>query len=280
MARYVLSISELAKLKNTTAETLRHYDRIDLLKPDYVTKSGRRLYSIRQYERLGTILELREIGMSLNEIKEYFNNRSVQKSTVMLKKYQEQFEKKLEEMIQLNKILKQKLEFLESFSDLSEMETVFEEYFPERYMVTLGKESGDREEHAMAFTRLENYIQERVPIIASDRVGVFADERLLIPNEKMIPAVPMLLVSPEHAEENYMQKIPAGNYVCMYYKNGVLEKYDSSFEKVKAYIRNKNYKICGNILQIYKIDVTLSDNREETVMELQIPVCSKEQEFT
>lgn len=52
MARYVLSISELAKLKNITTETLRHYDRIGLLKPDYVTESGRRMYSIRQYERL------------------------------------------------------------------------------------------------------------------------------------------------------------------------------------------------------------------------------------
>lgn len=75
MVRYLLSISELAKLKNITSETLRHYDRIDLLKPDYVTKSGRRMYSIRQYEKLGTILELRAIGMSLHEIQEYFNNR-------------------------------------------------------------------------------------------------------------------------------------------------------------------------------------------------------------
>ena len=78
MARYILSISEFAKLKNITTETLRHYDRIGLLKPAYVTKSGRRMYSIRQYERLGTILELRAIGMTLNEIQEYFDNRNLQ----------------------------------------------------------------------------------------------------------------------------------------------------------------------------------------------------------
>lgn len=132
MARYVLSISEFAKLKNITTETLRHYDRIGLLKPDYVMESGRRLYSIRQYERLGTILELRKIGMSLNEIQEYFDNRNVQKSITILKKYQQEFEKKLEEQIQLNEILIHKLKFLESFSELPEMETVFEGYFPAR----------------------------------------------------------------------------------------------------------------------------------------------------
>ena len=69
MVRYVLTITELAKLKNITSETLRHYDRIDLLKPNYVSESGHRYYSIRQYEKLGTILELKKIGMSLKEIK-------------------------------------------------------------------------------------------------------------------------------------------------------------------------------------------------------------------
>lgn len=275
MARYVLSISEFAKLKNTTTETLRHYDRIGLLKPDYVTESGRRMYSIRQYEKLGTILELRKIGMSLNEIHEYFNNRNVQKSVIMLKKYQKDFEKKINEMLQLNDVLLHKLQFLEKFSEFSGTELVFEKYYPVRYMVTLGKESGDREEHAMAFTKLENHIKEKIPIIASDRVGVLADERLLIPSKELIPAIPMLFVSPKYADEDYLQRIPEGNFVCMFYKNGVLEKYDPSFENMKKYIHDKGYRICGNILQIYKIDVTLSDNREETVIELQIPVCPK-----
>ena len=272
IVRYLLSISELAKLKNITSETLRHYDRIALLKPDYVTKSGRRMYSIRQYEKLGTILELRAIGMSLHEIQEYFNNRNLKKSISMLRRYQQEFEKKLQEQIQLNEILIEKMKFLESLSELPEMETVFETYFPERYMVTLGEESGDREKHAMAFTMLENYVREKIPILASDRVGVFSDERLLEPNDQLISAVPMLLVSPKNADEAYLKKITEGNYVCMLYKKGTLEKYGSSFEKVKDYIREKGYRICGNILQIYKIDVTLSSDREETVLEIQVPV--------
>lgn len=278
MARYVLSISELAKLKNITSETLRHYDRIGLLKPDYLSESGRRYYSIRQYERLGTILELRKAGMSLNAIQEYFDNRNFHKSFLMLEEYQKKFEQKLQEQIRLNEELLRKMEFLKSLADLPEMETVFEAELPVRYMITLGKEAGDREEHAMAFTKLENYIKEQIPILASDRVGVTADERLLIPNDTLIPAVPMLLVAPEKADASYLKQIPAGKYVCMYYKNGTLEKYDPSFEKVKQYIREKHYQICGEILQIYKIDVTLTNNREETVLEIQIPV-KNEQNF-
>ena len=62
----------------------------------------------------------------------------------------------------------------------------------------------------------------------------------------------------------------------MYYKNGRLEKYDSSFEIMKKYIKDNNLVICGNIFQIYKVDVTLTNDRKETVMELQVPVCPKE----
>lgn len=60
MKKKYLTVSELARLRNTTAETLRYYDRINLLKPEYVSEeTGYRYYSIRQYEKLGTILELR-----------------------------------------------------------------------------------------------------------------------------------------------------------------------------------------------------------------------------
>ena len=60
--------------------------------------------------------------------------------------------------------------------------------------------------------------------------------------------------------------------MCMYYRDGILEKYHPSFEKIKDYIKEKGYQIDGSLLQIYKIDVTLTNYSEETVLELQIPV--------
>lgn len=274
MAKYILTITEMARLKNITSETLRHYDRIGLLKPDFVSGSGIRSYSICQYERLGTILELKQMGLSLKEIRDYMENRNFQKSMELLKKYQRRFEEKLDEQTRLNEIMKQKLSFLDRLSDLPSMETVFEQHFPERYMVTFGKPSGDREEHAMAFAKLENCLHENMPILASDRIGVFSDISILTPGEELVGAVPMILAPGAGADREYMRQIPEGDYVCMYYKNGTLEKYDPSFERVKNYIREKSYRIDGMILQVYKLDVTLTSNREETVLELQVPVKS------
>ena len=272
MRKYVLTISELAKLRNTTSETLRHYDRIGLLKPVYVSDGGHRYYSIRQYEKLGTILELKEMGMSLEEIKEYFENRNLRKSYEMLKTYQQRVEARLKEQIRLNEIIREKLEFVRSLFPLPEMETIFEEELPLRHMIPLGRESGDREEHAMAFTKLEGSLEEKIPILATDRMGVFSDQRILIPSDEMIPAVPMVLVGSEKEGNKYVREIQAGKYVCMMYKNGLLEKYHPSFEKIKQYLYQKHYRICGPILQIYIVDATLTNEEEEKVLEIQIPV--------
>jgi hypothetical protein len=168
--------------------------------------------------------------------------------------------------------LQQKLAFLDSLSELPDMESIFEEDFPERYMITLGKPTGNREEHAMAFTRLTRALRDRIPILASDRVGVYSDWRLFVPDTELVQAIPMILTEKDGAERSLIRTIPAGRYVCMYYRNGILEKYDRSFDRLNRYLGEHHYEISGDILQIYKVDVTLTDIPEETVIVIQVPV--------
>ena len=60
---------EFAQRAGVTVRTLRYYDRIGLLKPASYSESGQRLYSEWDYARLGQILTLKLIGLSLDEIK-------------------------------------------------------------------------------------------------------------------------------------------------------------------------------------------------------------------
>lgn len=45
-----------------------------------------------------------------------------------------------------------------------------------------------------------------------------------------------------------------------------------SFELIKDYLRVHNYAVSGKIFQIYKIDVTLTSDPKETLMEIQVPI--------
>jgi len=68
MKRY-WKVGELAKLTGLTVRTLRYYDQIGLFSPSAQTETGHRLYDEPDLSRLQQILSLKELGLSLDEIK-------------------------------------------------------------------------------------------------------------------------------------------------------------------------------------------------------------------
>ena len=269
----LLSITELAKLRQVTSETLRYYDRIGLITPDYVDPQTRyRYYSIRQYEKLGTIKELRQLGMSIHDITDYFSGRNLRKSHQLLLHQLELLEEEIRKQQLLSEILRRKLHFLSEISPPPPVDKVFYRAFPQRYMITFGEPAGGSREHAFAFTRLERYLDEVAPILASDRIGVYADWHLLEPSDDYIPAVPMIFVERDAIESEHKRTIPPGDYLCMNYRRGELERYHPSFARLHTYMAEHGWVLNGMIFQFYKIDVTLTSDPDETLMEIQVPV--------
>ena len=269
----LLSITELAKLRQVTSETLRYYDRIGLITPDYVDPQTRyRYYSIRQYEKLGTIKELRQLGMSIHDITDYFSGRNLRKSHQLLLHQLELLEEEIRKQQLLSEILRRKLHFLSEITPPPPVDKVFCRAFPQRYMITFGEPAGGSREHAFAFTRLERYLDEVAPILASDRIGVYADWHLLEPSDDYIPAVPMIFVERDAIESEHKRTIPPGEYLCMTYRRGELERYHPSFARLHTYMAEHGWVLNGMIFQFYKIDVTLTSDPDETLMEIQVPV--------
>ena len=64
----MLSIGEVSELTHVSIRTLRHYDKIGLLRPAYVTEAGYRQYDETSLERLRIILLFRELEFSLADI--------------------------------------------------------------------------------------------------------------------------------------------------------------------------------------------------------------------
>lgn len=63
------TVHEVARLAGVTAKTLRHYDKIGLLKPQGTTEAGYRIYGDEQIKRLQQILIYRELEFPLAAIK-------------------------------------------------------------------------------------------------------------------------------------------------------------------------------------------------------------------
>jgi DNA-binding transcriptional MerR regulator len=65
-----LKVGELARRTGLTIRTLHHYDEIGLLKPSLYTEAGYRLYTRGDVARLQQVRSLRQLGFSLEEIRD------------------------------------------------------------------------------------------------------------------------------------------------------------------------------------------------------------------
>lgn len=71
-------IGEVSKLFHISVSSLRHYENIGLLTPEYVSPdSGYRYYSAGQFEVLNTIRYLRALDLPLSEIEDFLKNRDI-----------------------------------------------------------------------------------------------------------------------------------------------------------------------------------------------------------
>ena len=86
-------IGDFSKATNTSIKTLRYYDEIDLLKPSYIDYfTGYRYYEKKQINIIKEIKALKDINLSLKEIKQYLETRDM---NIILEKEKE-FKMKIE----------------------------------------------------------------------------------------------------------------------------------------------------------------------------------------
>ncbi|MEW9700600.1 MerR family transcriptional regulator [Paenibacillus sp. SI8] len=70
------TVQKLGVLAGISTRTLRYYDEIGILKPARINSSGYRIYGQSEVDRLQQILFYRELGVSLEEIKELISSPS------------------------------------------------------------------------------------------------------------------------------------------------------------------------------------------------------------
>lgn len=67
------TVQKLGKIAGISTRTLRYYDEIGILKPARMNSSGYRIYGKHEVARLQQILFYRELGVSLEDIKDIVN---------------------------------------------------------------------------------------------------------------------------------------------------------------------------------------------------------------
>lgn len=131
------SISKTAEIVGMTTETLRHYDRIGLVKP-YKTDgwTGYRYYSEREIVRLNTVKALRCMDLTLSEIKEVLSYDDFNKIVETLKKAEKSAEEKIAELDYAKTKIRCARAFYENkLKGEGQKDNAFERRYPERVIL-------------------------------------------------------------------------------------------------------------------------------------------------
>ncbi|MDQ0359959.1 MerR family transcriptional regulator [Breznakia pachnodae] len=100
-----LSTGAFAKAAGIKRKHLIYYDEIGLFSPEVILDNGYRYYYHRQLYTLNMILTLREIGMPLEEIKDFTKNRSPEKTISTFERQGEKIQVEIDKLTQIKDMM-------------------------------------------------------------------------------------------------------------------------------------------------------------------------------
>lgn len=131
------SISEAAKMAGMTSETLRHYDRIGLVKPGKRDEwTGYRYYSKEDIIRLSTIQALRYMDLSLAEIKRVLQLDNLEEVVAFLRQAEQQADDKIAKLqYAKKKIRTARSDYEKKLHGMTEIAEITKIHFSERVIL-------------------------------------------------------------------------------------------------------------------------------------------------
>lgn len=109
----IFTVNEYAKLHEVGKRTLHYYDEIGLFTPAIKKDNGYRYYTSSQSSMLEMILTLKELNMSLDEIKSYMSSRKPEDFKQLLQEKQKAIDDEIEKLKEIKQMLRNKEDLLE-----------------------------------------------------------------------------------------------------------------------------------------------------------------------
>lgn len=104
---------QFSKLHRLNKRTLHYYDDIGLFSPDHKAENGYRYYTYHQSAALENILALRELGMSIEEIKGYLKRPSADAFLKIAQQKSHEIDRQIKRLRKLKAIMREKQRALE-----------------------------------------------------------------------------------------------------------------------------------------------------------------------
>lgn len=262
---YYLTTGEFAKLAGTTKHTLFHYDRIGLLSPEWKLPNQYRYYSVSQLEIFDVIRILRAIGMPLEEIKSYLDQRTPALFLDLLEKETSAIEKRIRELKRMKEQLKKEKSSLEHAlrQDLSRISIVREE---EEYLLTAPapKDADSEAENAQVISQLV-LLGKKHHLFSPYGIGGIQHFSTL--EELNYQYSEYYLITDKPIKDSSLQIRPGGNYLCAFHQGG-FDTLPQTYERAIRYAGEQGISLTNTFYEDILIDKLTVKTEEEYVIRI------------
>ena len=272
----LIKIGEFSKINHVPIPTLRIYDELGILKPIYIDESTNyRYYSINQNARLDMIQYMKELNMSLSEIKEILDSNDLKLIESTLIKKKKQIKDQINELnLSLNAISRT-ISSIERFRESPKKGMITIEYIPHRKIYSLKTTINFYDYNISMYekelnTLKNNMINNNLPQVYYCNAGSSIIQNDYI-NNRYISNEIFVFVDDDFPSSENVKKIESGMYACIY-----LDNFDEEIEfgkRLLEYCKKNNYQICGDyICEVITEFNVFSNQKRSMYLRLQVPL--------
>ncbi|MDR2994310.1 MAG: MerR family transcriptional regulator [Bacillus cereus] len=269
------TIGEMAKMHNIAESTLRYYDEKGIFHPSIVDpQTNYRYYTIDQFSLLDMIKFLRQLNIPLKEIKQYIDERNPAYALSLLEKQQEMMLKKQKEIEYALAKMEHRIHLIKKATK-AETDRILIKKIPKRKITAIAVAPNTTDDMFDYYIHsLQKNMKQLDDSLFSGDIGVTISKKAFMQKEFQAYSSVFILLDYMPYQVHSSDSIKAGMFACAYH-HGSYEETGETYKKLMEYIDQEGYEISGDSIEIGLIDWSVTENPEEQVTEIQIPVMKK-----
>ena len=271
-------IGEFSKLSGLSIDTLYHYDKMKLLEPALVDRfSGYRYYEASQLVTVNKIMALKDANFTLDEIAEMLHRKLPISALIhLLEDKSIQLEEGLNKEINRLERLRTNI-FLIKNGGIPQMnEITIKSVEPIRIASIRRSFHSSRfdEELTDMWAKVNEYIDKMkgrrtIPCMMLYHVGWSDMDATSMLDVEVVEPITMNFAGNEPVKVHELAEVE--KMVCIVHK-GPFTTISGTYEALYDWIRQNGYKIIGPLREIYHKGEWITDDPEDYIRELQVPI--------
>lgn len=271
----LFSIGEISKMFHLSAGSLRHYEALGILAPEYVDpQTNYRYYSARQFEILNTVRYLRALDMPLPQIADFLKNRDIDVIEEKLLMQKHRVMQKKKELETVEKKIYNRLSQIRDAQN-SELDVIKLSLEPPCRLIKIKNSTRLKSLEAIETSVSKISESEDEPVVFLGKVGFGISEENIANGIFDRYDCVFLVIEDEDNYSGEVENLPEALCVSVRFC-GVHNDAALRYEQLTEYMKNNDLRAAGFSREITLVDYGMTNDTKKFVTEIKIPVVPKD----